>query len=108
MTDRLVGYIRVSSKAGREDDRFLSPDLQRTEMERWAERRYEQPEWIAWHVEIDRTGMTQARPVLTDALADAERAAAALVVFALSRWARNVEGGLRDMDRMRDAAASRQ
>lgn len=103
MTDRLVGYIRVSSKAGREDDRFLSPDLQRTEMERWAERRYEQPEWIAWHVEIDRTGMTQARPVLTDALADAERAAAALVVFALSRWARNVEGGLRDMDRMRDA-----
>lgn len=103
MADRLVGYIRVSSKAGREDDRFLSPDLQRTEMERWAGRRYDDPQWIAWHVEIDRTGMTQARPVLTDALADAERGGAALVVFALSRWARNVEGGLRDMDRMRDA-----
>lgn len=103
MTQRLVGYIRVSTKAGREDDRFLSPELQRADMERWASARYPSPEWIAWHVEIDRTGTTQTRPVLAKALEDAERSGAALVVFALSRWARNVEGGLRDMDRMREA-----
>lgn len=103
MAQRLVGYIRVSSKAGRDDDRFLSPDLQRVEMERWAATRYPDAEWIAWHIEIDRTGMTQSRPVLVKALADAQEVSAALVVFALSRWARSVEGGLRDMDRMRDA-----
>ncbi len=103
MTQRLVGYIRVSTKAGREDDRFLSPELQRADMERWASARYSKPEWVAWHVEIDRTGTTQTRPVLAKALEDAERSSAALVVFALSRWARNVEGGLRDMDRMREA-----
>lgn len=103
MAQRLVGYIRVSTKAGRDDDRFLSPELQRADMERWASGRYANPEWVAWHVEIDRTGTTQARPVLSRALEDAERSGAALVVFALSRWARNVEGGLRDMDRMREA-----
>lgn len=103
MAQRLVGYIRVSTKAGRDDDRFLSPELQRADMERWASSRYANPEWVAWHVEIDRTGTTQARPVLSRALEDAERSGAALVVFALSRWARNVEGGLRDMDRMREA-----
>ena len=103
MAQRLVGYIRVSTKAGREDDRFLSPELQRAEMERWAAASYPGAEWVAWHVEIDRTGTTQTRPVLAQALNDAEKAGAALVVFALSRWARNVEGGLRDMDRMREA-----
>ncbi len=103
MAQRLVGYIRVSTKAGREDDRFLSPDLQRAEMERWAAAKYAEAQWVAWHEEIDRTGTTQARPVLSKALRDAEQTGAALVVFALSRWARNVEGGLRDMDRMREA-----
>lgn len=103
MADRLVGYIRVSSKAGRDDDRFLSPALQRAEMERWARGRYDDPRWVSWHEEIDRTGMTQSRPVLIEALAEAERTGSTLVVFALSRWARNVEGGLRDIDRMRDA-----
>ena len=72
-------------------------------MERWATARYVDPEWVSWHVEIGRTGTTQTRPVLAKALNDAERTGAALVVFALSRWARNVEGGLRDMDRMREA-----
>lgn len=103
MAQRLVGYIRVSTKAGREDDRFLSPELQRADMERWAAAKYAGAEWVSWHVEIDRTGTTQTRPVLALALGDAERTGAALVVFALSRWARNVEGGLRDMDRMREA-----
>ncbi len=103
MSQRLVGYIRVSTKAGREDDRFLSPDLQRADMERWATAKYSDADWVSWHVEIDRTGTTQTRPVLAQALDDAERTGAALVVFALSRWARNVEGGLRDMDRMREA-----
>lgn len=37
MTQRLVGYIRVSTKAGREDDRFLSPELQRADMEPWGQ-----------------------------------------------------------------------
>ena len=72
-------------------------------MERWATAKYGDLKWFSWHVEIDRTGTTQSRPVLAQALADAEKAGAALVVFALSRWARNVEGGLRDMDRMREA-----
>ena len=103
MSHPLVGYIRVSSLAGREDERFLSPDLQRVEMERWAHSKYTDPDWLSWHVELDRTGTTQSRPVLTDALAAAEKARASLVVFALSRWARNVEGGLRDIDRMREA-----
>lgn len=99
MAHRLVGYVRVSTKAGRDGDRFLSPELQRADMERWASSRCANPEWVAWHVEIDRTATTQARPVLSRALEDAERSGAALVVFALFRWARNVEGGLRDMDR---------
>lgn len=72
-------------------------------MERWATAKYADVVWVSWHVEIDRTGTTQTRPVLASALSDAERTGAALVVFALSRWARNVEGGLRDMDRMREA-----
>ena len=36
----LVGYTRVSSVAGRSDERFQSPGLQREVIERWATVRY--------------------------------------------------------------------
>lgn len=98
----LVGYVRVSSVAGRRDERFQSPALQREVMERWAALRYGKAghRWLGWCTDLDRSGVTIDRPALNEArdLAVAERAA--IVVFDMARYSRSVPEGLSALERL--------
>ena len=48
------GYIRVSSRLGREGPGYISPDVQREAIERWAA--YKDVEVDEWHVDEDWSG----------------------------------------------------
>jgi len=48
---QLDGYCRVSQVKGREGDSFLSPDLQRQQIEGWA--KLHRHEIVAWHTDLD-------------------------------------------------------
>lgn len=63
---RLDGYIRVSRVNGREGENFISPDVQREQIERWALLR---GVTIArWHTDLDVSGGRLERPGLDLAL----------------------------------------
>ena len=98
----LVGYVRVSSVAGRRDERFQSPALQREVMERWATLRYGKTghRWLDWLTDLDRSGVTIDRPALNKArdLAIAERAS--IVVYDMTRYSRSVPEGLSALERL--------
>lgn len=99
---RLIGYVRVSSVAGRRDERFQSPALQREVMERWATLRYGKNghRWLEWFTDLDRSGVTIDRPALNQArdLAVAERAS--IVVYDMTRYSRSVPEGLSALERL--------
>ena len=56
----LVGYIRVSSVAGRDrnQDAFQSPAVQKEAMERWAAQKYGKGgyRWLEWITDLDSSG----------------------------------------------------
>jgi len=98
----LVGYVRVSSVAGRKDERFQSPELQREVMERWALLRYGNRghKWLAWFTDLDRSGVSIDRPALNDARDLAVEHRAAIVVFDIARYSRSVPEGLSALERL--------
>jgi site-specific DNA recombinase len=100
----LDGYIRVSRKLGRQGPGYISPDVQREAIERWAE--YKGVQVAAWHVDEDESGGTQDRPAL---LAAVERSVSGetggIVSWKIDRFSRYTEGGLRDLSRLEDAGA---
>jgi site-specific DNA recombinase len=98
----LVGYVRVSSIAGRKDERFQSPELQREVMERWALVRYGKAghEWLAWYTDLDRSGVSIDRPALNEARDLAIEHRAAIVVFDIARYSRSVPEGLTALERL--------
>ena len=61
------GYIRVSRRAGREGDSFISPDVQRERIANWAQAN--KIEIVQWWEEIDQSGAKLARPMFQQALA---------------------------------------
>jgi len=61
------GYIRVSQVRGREGDSFISPEVQRDQIETWA--RLRNVTIAAWHVDLDQTGGKLSRPGLDAAMA---------------------------------------
>lgn len=63
----LDGYIRVSRVAGRMGESFISPDVQRSQIEQWAKLRG--VEIAAWHTDLDQTGGKLSRPGLDAAMA---------------------------------------
>jgi hypothetical protein len=79
----LVGGVRVSSVAGRRDEHFQSPALQREVMERRATLRYRKSghRWREWFTDLDRSGVTIDRPALNQARDLAISKRAAIVVF---------------------------
>lgn len=91
------GYIRASRVAGREGSAYISPDVQREAVQRWAN--YRGVTIANWEVDEDQSGGTQDRPGLRRIL---ERIDAGLtdglVVWRLSRFARNVGGALGDLE----------
>jgi hypothetical protein len=48
------GYIRVSRRAGREGDSFISPEVQRKKIADWA--KLHEVEIVQWWEEIDQSG----------------------------------------------------
>ena len=66
------GYIRVSRRAGREGESFISPEVQRKKIEDWA--KLHEVEIVRWWEEIDQSGAKLERPMFQEALARCERA----------------------------------
>jgi site-specific DNA recombinase len=84
---RLAGYVRVSRVAGREGERFISPDTQRENIEHIAGKHTV----AGWFTDLDQSGGKLERPQLEAALAFIESGQAdGLAVAYLSRLSRSV------------------
>lgn len=101
---RAIGYVRVSKLGGRGGDSFLSPQLQREEIERAARR--EGLEIVDVLEEIDVSGRAgKKRPLWEQAIAAVERGeVSAVIVYNISRASRSVQDFLRADERVRAAS----
>ena len=95
---KLVGYVRVSSVAGRDQNQeaFQSPGVQREAMERWAATKFGRNgyKWLKWFTDLDSSGSSIQRPLLEQASTLAIVNSADLVVYNFSRYSRNLPEGL--------------
>lgn len=86
---RLAGYIRVSRVGGRTGERFISPDVQRENIDRIAHAGGHVV--VDYWTDLDQSGGRLERPALQDALAAVERGDAdGIAVAYLSRLSRSV------------------
>ncbi len=93
------GYVRVSRRLGREGPGYISPDVQRESIQRWAD--YRGVEIAEWHFDEDESGGTQNRPGLRTAMARIEAGETdGLAVWKIDRFARNVHEAVRDIKAM--------
>lgn len=100
----LDGYVRVSKVAGREGESYISPSVQREQIERWAGYRHELI--LEWWVDEDWSGGAASRPGLDAAVERAVNGESSGIVCArIDRFSRNTAQGLRDLERLRDAGA---
>jgi DNA invertase Pin-like site-specific DNA recombinase len=76
-------YIRVSRRTGREEELFISPELQRKNIEGWA--KLHAVEIVRWWEEIDQSGAKLERPMLQDAPARCKRGERVIVTRADGR-----------------------
>jgi site-specific DNA recombinase len=96
---RMDGYVRVSRRMGREGPGYISPDVQRESIQRWAD--YRGVEILEWHFDEDESGGTQNRPGLRAAMARIEAGETdGLAVWKIDRFARNVHEAVRDIKTM--------
>jgi DNA invertase Pin-like site-specific DNA recombinase len=101
----LDGYVRVSQVAGRGGESFISPAVQREQIEAWAKVHGA----TLGHVfeELDQSGARADRPMLTEALARAERGdSQGIVVAKLDRFGRSLIDGLANIERLGRAGAT--
>jgi len=104
-TRKLVGYVRVSSVAGRDanEEAFKSPSVQREAMERWATAKYgRKHKWLNWLIDLDTSGSTHSRPLLDQASDLAIANNADLIVYNFSRYSRNLPEGLTALRKLLD------
>jgi DNA invertase Pin-like site-specific DNA recombinase len=98
------GYIRVSRRGGREGESFISPDVQRERIARWADANG--VEIVQWWEEIDQSGAKLERPMFQEALARCERGeTGGIVVAKLDRFARSAVDALESIRRLNAAGA---
>lgn len=98
------GYIRVSRRAGREGESFISPDVQRRKITEWA--KLHGVEVVQWWEEIDQSGAKLARPMFQEALARCERGeTGGIIVARLDRFARSAVDALESIKRLNEAGA---
>jgi site-specific DNA recombinase len=96
-----VGYIRVSEKGDRSDERFQSPDLQRDAMQRWVTATYgDDHQWLEFFTDLDMSGTNIDRPQLKSAVSLARRESADIVVYNLGRYSRSVPEGLGALEKL--------
>src|SRR5437762_2382403 len=94
----MVGYIRVSRRMGRDGPGYISKDVQREAIQRWAD--YRDVRIVAWREDEDESGGTQNRPGLREAMRLVEDGEAdGIACWRLNRFARNVSEALRDVKR---------
>jgi DNA invertase Pin-like site-specific DNA recombinase len=98
----VIGYIRVSTEGQVEDG--VSLDAQREKIEAWAKLHDETEIIIYKDAGISGASMDQ-RPGLQDALREACKRRAALVVYSLSRLARSTRDTLSISDRLAKSGA---
>jgi site-specific DNA recombinase len=98
------GYIRVSRRGGREGESFISPDVQRQRIAKWADAN--DVEIVQWWEEIDQSGARLERPMFQEALARCERGeTGGIVVAKLDRFARSAVDALESIRRLNTAGA---
>ena len=98
------GYIRVSRRAGREGESFISPEVQRKKIADWA--KLHEVEIVRWWEEIDQSGAKLERPQFQEALARCERGeTGGIVVARLDRFARSAIDALESIRRLNEAGA---
>ena len=99
---RAVGYIRVSRVGGREGDSFISPQLQREQIEAVARREgLEVAEVIE---ELDASGGDASRPGWNRAIEMVERGeVAGIAVWNFARFSRSVKDALAALERVEGA-----
>jgi DNA invertase Pin-like site-specific DNA recombinase len=103
VSQRLVGYVRVSRVAGRGDD-LVSPQIQRKKISEWA--KLHDAQIVRWFDEIDQPGSKLDRPMFQEALSLCENGHAnGIVVYRLDRFARSVIHGLECIKRLDEANA---
>jgi DNA invertase Pin-like site-specific DNA recombinase len=96
------GYVRVSQVGGRGGASFISPTIQREQIEAWAKLNGA----IVGHVfeELDESGARSDRPMLMAAIERVEASESqGIVVAKLDRFGRSLIDGLANIDRI-DAA----
>lgn len=101
----LDGYIRVSQVKGRKGDRFISPSVQREQIEAWtSSHRATLGEVFE---ELDQSGGRADRPLLIAAIERIERGESdGLVVAKLDRFGRSLIDGLRALARIEAAGGT--
>jgi site-specific DNA recombinase len=98
------GYIRVSRRAGREGESFISPEVQRKKIAGWAA--VHGVEVVCWWEELDQSGAKLARPMFQEALGRCERGeSGGIVVARLDRFARSAVDALESIRRLNEAGA---
>lgn len=100
---RVIGYVRVSQVAGRKGASFISPDVQREQIERWATANDAQVVQVL--VELDESGGRRDRPLLERCVGAVESGEVdGLVVAKLDRYSRDQLAGHQTLARIRDAS----
>ena len=101
---QLDAYIRVSKVGGRAGDSFISPDVQRDQIARWADAN---GHGLTWHEpELDVSGGTMDRPILGRVMERIEAGqTGGLVVAKLDRFSRTLVGALDTLKKLDEHGA---
>jgi DNA invertase Pin-like site-specific DNA recombinase len=99
------GYVRVSRRAGREGESFISPEVQRKKIADWA--KLHEVEIVHWWEELDQSGAKLERPMFQQALARCEACeTGGIVVARLDRFARSAVDALSSIRRLNESRRS--
>lgn len=95
----LDAYIRVSRVGKRQGPSFISPEVQREQIENWA--RLREAQILEWHVDLDQSGARMERPGFDAMLARVDRGdTGGVVVAKIDRFARSLPGALEAINRI--------
>lgn len=104
LTLPIDGYIRVSRVGDRSGASYISPDIQRSSLERWA-----QPRNVTLHIhdpEENVSGGTMDRPIFNEIMRRLRHGASGgVVVYKLDRFARTLVGGMTTLRELTDLGA---
>src|SRR6476646_11082618 len=98
----LDGYVRVSQVGKRGGERFISPSVQREQIEGWAKLNGASIGEV--FEELDESGARRDRPKLLEALGRVEAGSSdGIVVAKLDRFGRSLIDSLSAIDRLQEA-----